>query len=59
MKNNQDALNELTSTLAAEIKAGILPSTIKVRLINNGAPEELATKLARIAELKAAEWNQN
>ena len=50
----QEQLEQLTDTLAEEIKAGILPQTIKGRLMNNGAPEELAEKVARIAELKAA-----
>jgi hypothetical protein len=49
-----EQLSQLTETLAAEIKAGILPSTIKARLINNGASEEFATKMTRIAELAAA-----
>ena len=52
--NNEQHLAQLTETLAAEIKAGILPKTIKARLMNNGASEELATKVARIAELEAA-----
>lgn len=50
----QEQLDQLTATLAAEIKAGILPQAIKARLVNNGASEELAEKVARIAELKAA-----
>jgi hypothetical protein len=47
----QEQLSKLTTSLAEEIKGGVLPSTIKARLINNGASEELATKVTRIAEL--------
>lgn len=50
----QEQLAQLTATLAEEIKAGILPKTIKARLMNIGTPEELAEKIARIAELEAA-----
>ena len=50
----QIKLEELTSALAEEIKNGILPATIEKRLLNNGAPVEMAKKVARIAELKAA-----
>lgn len=52
--NLQEKVHELAQALANEIKAGVLPSTIKARLINNGACEELAQKVTRIAEIKSA-----
>ena len=51
MKSTEQ-LNQLTESLAAEIKQGVLPQAIKSRLINNGASEELATKLTRIVKLQ-------
>ena len=51
MKNTHIIFTNLITTLAADIKAGVTKSTIKARLLNNGASEELATKITRLAEI--------
>jgi hypothetical protein len=52
--SNTDQLDQIIKTLADQIAMGILPSTVKANLQNMGATEELANKIARLAELAAA-----
>jgi hypothetical protein len=47
-----EKLDQITAKIRAEIKTGILPQTIKARLITNGASHDLATKLLTLAELE-------
>jgi len=54
---------EITDKIIADCKkqilAGVLLKNVKRGLINDGIPEDIATKITRIAELEANEFSEN
>ena len=41
----------LAEDIKADIKAGVTPSVVEARMINAGAPKELAAKITRLVEV--------
>jgi hypothetical protein len=52
--NNKETLNELVKMITPQIAAGVLPQNVVRKLVNMGASQAMAEKVARIAEIEAA-----
>ena len=50
--NNETLLNELVEMIITQIAAGVLVKNVVSKLVELGAPLEMAEKVARIAEIE-------